>query len=108
MSDIIDYELDDTIDGATPERMKALADPLRGLILGRVLERAMTVTELAERIGRRKGTVAHHVDLLVSVGLLKVVRTRKVRAMEERFYGRVARTVMMGAAPPGELPFFRE
>ena len=107
MSDVIDYELVDEIDGRTPERMKALADPLRALLHDLVLERAMTVTELADRVGRPKGTVAHHVDLLVDVGLLKVVRTRRVRAMEERFYGRVARTVMMMSAQD-ELPFVRE
>ena len=66
VSDVIDYELDETVDAATPERMKAAADPLRMLLLDLVLERAMTVTELAERVGRPKGTVAHHVAAGVS------------------------------------------
>ena len=30
-------------------------------------------------------------------GLVKVVRTRKVRAIEERFYGRTARTFLLSA-----------
>jgi len=107
MSDVIDYELDDEIDGTTPPRMKAAADPLRAHLLDLVLERAMTVSELAVRVDRPKGTVAHHVDLLVEVGLLRVVRTRKVRAMEERFYGRVARTIRM-YTPKGQMPFFQE
>jgi DNA-binding transcriptional ArsR family regulator len=108
MSDVIDYELDGEIDGRSVERMKAIADPLRLLVLDLVLERAMTVTELAERVQRPRGTVAHHVDVLVDAGLLKVVRTRKVRALEERFYGRVARTVILGShGDPGvrRLPF---
>ena len=91
---LIDYELDDAVTADTPARLRAVADPVRTLILDLVLERAMTVTELAAEVGRSKGTVAHHVAVLVDTGLLKVVRTRKVRAIEERFYGRVARTIM--------------
>lgn len=90
---MIDYELDDVVIADTPERLRAVADPVRSLILDLVLERAMTVTELAAEVDRSKGTVAHHVNVLVDTGLLKVVRTRKVRAIEERFYGRVARTI---------------
>lgn len=90
---MIDYELDDVVIADSPERLRAVADPVRALILDLVLERAMTVTELAAEVHRSKGTVAHHVNVLVDTGLLKVVRTRKVRAIEERFYGRVARTI---------------
>ena len=81
----LDYELSDEIWAGTPARLKALGDPLRQLILDLVLERSMTVTELAERVQRPRGSVAHHVDLLLEVGLLQVTRTRKVRAMDERF-----------------------
>lgn len=102
------YDLLDTLAVDTPERMRAVADPLRMLIVDLVLERAMTVTELAARVGRAKGTVAHHVDVLVETGLLKVVRTRKVRAMEERFYGRTARTYMFPSHEGDDLPFAAE
>ena len=54
----------------------------------------MSVTELAERRRTAQGHVAYHVDVLVDAGLLQVVRTRKVRAIDERFYGRVARTIV--------------
>jgi DNA-binding transcriptional ArsR family regulator len=54
-------------------------------------ERAATTTELAEQVGLAKGTVAHHLKVLESAGVVKVVRTRRVRAMTESFYGRVAR-----------------
>jgi DNA-binding transcriptional ArsR family regulator len=109
MSDIIDYELDDVIAADTPQRLKALGAPVRLLILDLVLERAMTVTELAERVGKAKGTVAHHVDVLVDAGLLRVVRRRKVRAIEERSYGRTARTIAYPESTGGGgLPFFDE
>ncbi|MBI4932513.1 MAG: winged helix-turn-helix transcriptional regulator [Actinobacteria bacterium] len=105
----LDYELAEEVDADTPARLKAIADPLRMLITDLVLERAMTVSELADRVGRPRGTVAHHVDLLVDAGLLQVVRTRKVRAMEERFYGRTARTINFpSSAYEGDLPFFRD
>ena len=103
----IDYELADELDVDTPERLKALGDPLRNTIVDIVLERAMSVTELAERLGRAKGTVAYHVDVLVDAGLIQVVRTRRVRAVEERFYGRVARTYVLPHIP-GEIPFLRD
>jgi DNA-binding transcriptional ArsR family regulator len=100
-----DYELDDAVVADTPERMKALGDPLRLTITDLVMERAMSVTELASRLDRPKGSVAHHVKVLVDAGLLKVVRTRKVRATEERFYGRVGRTIVFPHGPDGGVPF---
>jgi hypothetical protein len=102
------YDLLDTLSIDSPERMRAIADPVRALIADLVLERAMTVTELATRVGRAKGTVAHHVDVLCDTGLLQVVGTRKVRAMEERFYGRTARTYMFPGHDGDDLPFVDE
>ncbi len=49
------------------------------------------MSELAVALGRPKSTVAHHVKVLTQAGLLRVVRTRRVRAIDERFYGRTAR-----------------
>ena len=80
----------------TPTQLKALANPLRVQILDLVLERAATVTELAAALDRPKSSVAYHVDTLVEAGLLQVVRTRRVRAIEERFYGRTGRTIVLG------------
>lgn len=98
-----DYELDDVVVADTPARLKAVANPVRNHILSLVLERAATVTELAEALDRPKSSMAYHVDQLVDIGLLRVVRTRKVRAIEERFYGRVGRTIIIGegAVPAG-------
>ncbi|MCB0954703.1 MAG: winged helix-turn-helix domain-containing protein [Ilumatobacteraceae bacterium] len=102
----LDYELAEEISADTPARLKALAEPYRMLLLDLVLERAMSVTELAARTSRPKGTVAHHVDVLADSGLLQVVRTRRRRAMEERFYGRTARTIVFpDSVHDGDLPF---
>src|SRR5215475_8645333 len=86
-----DYELADRIALTTPSQVKALSHPTRTTILGLLHERAATVTELAGALERPKSTVAHHVKVLTEAGLVQVVRTRRVRAIEERFYGRTAR-----------------
>jgi DNA-binding transcriptional ArsR family regulator len=93
---IPDYDLDEMVVVTAPEQLRALADPLRATLLELVLERAATVTEMARAVGRPKSTVAYHVNLLVDAGLLRVIRTRRVRAIEERYYGRVARTLYIG------------
>ena len=93
---IPDYDLEEMVVVTAPEQLRALADPLRASLLELVLERAATVTELARAVRRPKSTIAYHVNLLLNAGLLRVVRTRRVRAIEERFYGRVARTLYIG------------
>src|SRR4051812_21522136 len=91
-----DYDLDDTIELTTAEQVRAISDPLRTTILGLLHERAATVTELAGAVKRPKSTVAHHVNVLAGAGLLRVVRTRRVRAIDERYYGRTARMFYVG------------
>ena len=86
-----DYELADRVALTEPAQVKAMSHPLRTTILGLLHERAATVNELAAALGRPKSTVAHHVKVLFEAGLVRVVRTRRVRAIEERFYGRTAR-----------------
>lgn len=91
-----DYELDDTLMLTTPTQVKAISHELRTTILGLLHERAASVTELAAAVERPKSTVAYHVKLLADAGLLQIVRTRRVRAVEERFYGRTARMFYVG------------
>lgn len=91
-----DYELDDSMQLTTAEQVRAIGDPMRTTILGLLHERAATVTELAGAVTSPKSTVAHHVNVLAGAGLLRVVRTRRVRAIDERFYGRSARMFYVG------------
>jgi DNA-binding transcriptional ArsR family regulator len=86
-----DYDLAERIALTEPAQVKALGHPLRNTILSLLHERAATVNELASALERPKSTVAHHVNVLREAGLVQVVRTRRVRAIEERFYGRTAR-----------------
>ncbi len=102
-----DYDLADRIALTEPFQVKAISHPLRTTILGLLHERAATVGELAVALERSKSTVAHHVKVLKEAGLVHVVRTRRVRAIEERFYGRTARMFYVGverSASGDELP----
>ena len=73
------------------EQLRALGDDLRSKIVVLLRERAASTTELAEKLELPKGTVGHHVKVLEKAGLIRVVRTRQVRALTERYYGRTAR-----------------
>lgn len=102
-----DYDLADRIALTAPSQVKALSHALRTTILGLLHERAATVSELAVALERPKSTVAHHVKVLAEAGLVQVVRTRRVRAIDERFYGRTARMfyVAVEHGPDGdEMP----
>src|SRR5690349_23426027 len=102
-----DYELADRIALTEPSQVKALSHPVRTTILHLLHERAATVSELAGALERPKSTIAHHVKVLTDAGLVQVVRTRRVRAIEERFYGRTARMFYVGVerSPEGdEMP----
>ena len=86
-----DYEAPDVLVVQEPEQLRALGDDLRTRIVVLLRENAHSITELAESLGLPKGTVGHHVKVLEKAGLVRVVRTRQVRALTERYYGRTAR-----------------
>jgi predicted ArsR family transcriptional regulator len=98
-----DYELDDLRIVTAPAELKAMSHPLRDTLLDLVLERAATVNELAAAVDRPPSTVAFHVGVLVKAELFKVVRTRRVRAIDERFYGRTARIFYVGKIQPDHV-----
>src|SRR5215212_392623 len=86
-----DYELADTLVVDSAEQPRALGNLTRHRILGLLLDRAMTVAQLAEALGVLKGSVSFHLRTLERAGLVRVVRTRPVRGVTERYYGRTAR-----------------
>jgi DNA-binding transcriptional ArsR family regulator len=84
------------------DQFKALANPLRRRIIDLATERPATVAEFADALGRPPGTIAHHVKLLVEAGLLVVVESRRVRSVQEHYYGRTAPTFVMPNADERE------
>jgi DNA-binding transcriptional ArsR family regulator len=90
------YELEPTLQLVTPEQYKALFEETRLQIVDLLMERAATIKDLSMALDRPKGTVGHHVGVLEAAGLIRVVRTEMVRAIEAKYYGRTARTYLIG------------
>ena len=90
-----DYELEETLEIDSVEMFKAVFDDTRMQITDLLTERAATTSEIADTLGKPKGTIGHHVQVLEEAGLIHVVRTKKVRAIEAKYYGRVARTFLL-------------
>ena len=93
-----DYDAADVLAVRRPDQLKALADELRTRIVVLLREQALSTTELARKLALPKGTVGHHVKVLERAGLIRVVRTRKVRAVTEKYYGRTARLFLYESA----------
>jgi len=96
-----DYELEETLEIDSVEMFKAVFDETRMQITDLLTERAATISEIAETLGKPKGTIGHHVQVLEEAGLIHVVRTKKVRAIEAKYYGRVARTFLLTSRVKG-------
>src|ERR671935_1665766 len=101
-TEIPDYNLEDVLYLTTPEQFKAITGSTRPRILGLVGQRAATTKQLAETLGLPKGTVGHHLKVLEDAGLVRVVRTRQVRAITEKFYGRTARLFLFETEDPAD------
>ncbi|MGI9609342.1 MAG: ArsR/SmtB family transcription factor, partial [Acidimicrobiia bacterium] len=98
-----DYEIDDTFTVKSDEQFKALFEDTRKHIVDLLLDRAATIKELADALDKPKGTIGHHVAVLVDTGLIRIVRTKKVRAIEAKYYGRVARTYLLSPSPDEDI-----
>ena len=92
-----DYDAEDVLIVREPEQLRAVADDLRAKLIALLRRRAWSTQQLAEELNLPKGTVGHHLKVLEKARLIKVVRTRKVRAMTEKFYGRTARLFLFEA-----------
>jgi DNA-binding transcriptional ArsR family regulator len=90
-----DYELAETMAFDSPDQFKALFEETRIRIADLLLERAATIKELSDTLDIPKGTIGHHISVLLDAGLIRQVRTKKVRAIEAKYYGRTARTFLL-------------
>ena len=91
MAQFADYDAPETLVVKEPEQLRALGDDVRAKIIALLRHQAHSTQQLAEVLEMPKGTVGHHLKVLEAAGLIRVVRTRKVRALTEKFYGRTAR-----------------
>ena len=97
-----DYEAADTMVVADPKQLRALANPFRTKLIQLLRDHARSTQEIAEELAMPKGTVGHHLKVLERAGLIRVVRTRKVRALTEKFYGRTARLFLYQTEDPAD------
>ncbi|MFN2483837.1 MAG: ArsR/SmtB family transcription factor [Candidatus Limnocylindria bacterium] len=79
-----------------PDQFKAIGDGTRMRILGRLSQGPSTVSELSTMFDIPKGTISHHIGVLEDAGLIRVVAERRVRAVTERRYARVAPLFRLG------------
>ena len=79
------------------DQVRTLLEPTRLRIVDLLNDGPATVKQLAAALGRPPSSIAHHCDQLLDADLIHVVGTRKVRAIDERFYGRTAHTFLMGS-----------
>lgn len=94
-SSLVNYPADEVLVLEDPAMLRALGGELRGSIVDLLRERAASATELADALSVPKGTVGYHLKVLERAGLIRVVATRRVRAVTEKFYGRVARLFLV-------------
>ena len=95
-----DYDLGDVQELTTAEQVAALGNLARFRILEVLAVRAATLSQLAVELDLLKGSVSHHLKVLSAAGMVRVVRTAKVRGGTERYWGRVARTFDVVASNP--------
>lgn len=96
-----DYPLAETLELTDPAQYAALFEDTRMQIVSLLLERAATTSELADVLDKPKGTVGYHLKVMEKAGLVHVVRTKQVRAIQAKYYGRTARIFLYHRAERG-------
>jgi DNA-binding transcriptional ArsR family regulator len=77
-----------------PTLAKALAHPLRTRILGLLVDRTASPSELAGELDAPLGVVSYHVRRLASLGLLRLVKKVPKRGTVQHYYAAVERMPM--------------
>jgi len=69
-------------------------------------ETAVTISQLARKLGVSKGTIAYHLNVLREAGMVRVVKRRTVRGGTEQYYTVAARKILLGERPTSTAPLF--
>lgn len=78
-------------------QVKALADPLRQMILGSFAKEPRTTKQVADLLHEKPTRLYHHVEILERAGLIKLVKTKQNRGTVERYYRAVANRFAVGS-----------
>ncbi len=83
------------------KKMKLLLDKKRSEILDLLGKKEMTVKQISVALGKKPGTVMHHLDRLKKAGLIVQVRTERTRTgIVQRYYRATAKEYRLGIARP--------
>jgi DNA-binding transcriptional ArsR family regulator len=96
---------DDVMAVTTPEQFKALGHPTRHRLLFALAQGEATISQLAAALDSNKGNIAHHLNVLVSAGLVRPAGTRTVRGGTEQYYERASRGLKYDDAETTEVAF---
>ena len=77
------------------QQLRALADPLRQRIFECLADGPRTVKVVADSLGVKLTSLYHHFRVLERAGLIKKVRSRKIRGTVERHYQAVAQRILL-------------
>lgn len=83
--------MQDTFIIETPEQLKAMSDPRRLELVKHLVERRLTVTQLAEAVGEQKSKLYYHLKELEAHRLIEVVETRQKGNLLEKIYRATAK-----------------
>jgi DNA-binding transcriptional ArsR family regulator len=89
----------------TDQQLHAVGSLARHRVLRVLRDGPATVTQIADRLGIAKGSSHYHVRVLAKAGLIHIVETRKVRGVEELYYGMVAPAIALPDAGAGAPEF---
>ncbi|MEW2519057.1 ArsR/SmtB family transcription factor [Actinacidiphila alni] len=85
--------VEDVVRLTTDEQLRAVNNLVRHRIIRLLRDGPATISQVAEKLGLLKGSSSYHVRVLERAGVIKVVRTRKVRGVTERYYAPTSRQI---------------
>lgn len=85
------HQADDTFTITDLDTLKVVADARRMKIVENIVHEACTVKEIAERLNQPASQLYYHINMLEKHGLIRVVDTRIVSGIIEKWYGAAAK-----------------
>jgi DNA-binding transcriptional ArsR family regulator len=78
-----------------PEVVKIATEATRRQILSLLRVNDLSISQIAQILGKDQSTVYRHIKKLEKYGLIKIVGERKVHHIPEAVYGRIAKTYII-------------
>lgn len=88
----------------TAAQARALSHPARVRLWSALGEGDATISQLSNRLGLNKGSVSHHLGVLVAAGLARSSLSRTVRGGTEKYFTRTSTRLVFPAVAGGGGP----